>query len=135
MVYTDTTPRQLQQRRKVGPLLRRLRAGMAAPEELIDVANVSSAPRAPRGPRPPRVPAAAAAAAAARNGGTGAREISGSTRRFGDAWRAARQEMAGAELVYGIDCPLPPALGAARLVAWYNVNRGEAQAEMRLFDL
>ena len=92
-------------------------------------------PRAPRGPRPPRVPAAAAAAAAARNGGTGAREISGSTRRFGDAWRAARQEMAGAELVYGIDCPLPPALGAARLVAWYNVNRGEAQAEMRLFDL
>ena len=91
-------------------------------------------PRAPRGPRPPRVPAAAAAAAA-RNGGTGAREISGSTRRFGDAWRAARQEMAGAELVYGIDCPLPPALGAARLVAWYNVNRGEAQAEMRLFDL
>ena len=95
-----------------------------------------ASPRAPRGPRPPRVPAAAAAAAAAaRNGGTGAREISGSTRRFGDAWRAARQEMAGAELVYGIDCPLPPALGAARLVAWYNVNRGEAQAEMRLFDL
>lgn len=31
-------------------LLRRLRAGMAAPEELIDVANVSSAPRAPRAP-------------------------------------------------------------------------------------
>ena len=53
----------------------------------------------------------------------------------GHAWRAARHEMAGAELVYGIDCPLPPALGAARLVAWYNVNRGEAQAEMRLFDL
>ena len=55
--------------------------------------------------------------------------------RFGDAWSAARKEMSGAELVYGIDCPLPPALGAARLVAWYNVNRGEAQAEMRLFDL
>lgn len=35
--------------------LRRLRAGMAAPEELIDVANVSSAPRAPRGPFGPSV--------------------------------------------------------------------------------
>ena len=92
-------------------------------------------PRAPRGPRPPRAPAAGAGAGAARPGGThGARELSG-TGRFGDAWRAARHEMAGAELVYGIDCPLPPALGAARLVAWYNVNRGEAQAEMRLFDL
>ena len=89
-------------------------------------------PAAPRA-RPPRP--GGGRRAAARNGGTGAREISGSTRRFGDAWRAARQEMAGAELVYGIDCPLPPALGAARLVAWYNVNRGEAQAEMRLFDL
>ena len=100
--------------------------------------------RRPRRTCPPRAPAGRAAEAPAagggpgagpRNGGTGAREISGSTRRFGDAWRAARQEMAGAELVYGIDCPLPPALGAARLVAWYNVNRGEAQAEMRLFDL
>ena len=66
-------------------------------------------PARARGPRPPRAPAAAAAAAAAaRNGGTGARDF-GSTRRFGDAWRAARQEMAGAELVYGIDCPLPRA--------------------------
>jgi len=91
-------------------------------------------PRAPRGPRPPRAPPAGAGAGAARPGGTGARELSGAGR-FGDAWRAARHEMAGAELVYGIDCPLPPALGAARLVAWYNVNRGEAQAEMRLFDL
>ena len=43
--------------------------------------------------------------------------------------------MKAAELAYGVDCPLPPALGAARLVAWYNVSRGEAQAEMRLFDL
>ena len=91
-------------------------------------------PRAPRGPRPPRAPPAGAGAGAARPGGTGARELSGAGR-FSDAWRAARHEMAGAELVYGIDCPLPPALGAARLVAWYNVNRGEAQAEMRLFDL
>ena len=40
-----------------------------------------------------------------------------------------------AEVIYGVDCPLPPALGAARLVAWYNVTRAEAMAEMRLFDL
>ena len=84
-------------------------------------------PRAPRGKPPPRPGSAAAVdAGGARAAGAG---------RFGDAWRAARGEMSGAELVYGIDCPLPPALGAARLVAWYNVNRGEAQAEMRLFDL
>lgn len=51
------------------------------------------------------------------------------------AWRAASAEICDAELVYGIDVPLPPALGAARLVAWYNVKRGEAMAEMRLFDL
>ena len=87
-------------------------------------------PRAPRGKPPPRPGSAAAAKAAA--AGSGASAGAG---RFGDAWRAARGEMSGAELVYGIDCPLPPALGAARLVAWYNVNRGEAQAEMRLFDL
>jgi hypothetical protein len=46
---------------------------------------------------------------------------------------AVKGEMAGCEVVYGIDCPLPPALGAARLVAWYNVNRGEAMAGRRTF--
>ena len=30
--------------------------------------------------------------------------------------------MSAAEVIYGVDCPLPPALGAARLVAWYNVT-------------
>lgn len=55
--------------------------------------------------------------------------------RLGPAWSAVKGEMAGCELIYGVDCPLPPALGAARLVAWYNVNRREAMAEMRLFDL
>lgn len=55
--------------------------------------------------------------------------------RFGPAWTAVKEEMTGCELIYGVDCPLPPALGAARLVAWYNVNRKEAMAEMRLFDL
>ena len=59
----------------------------------------------------------------------------GNQSRMSSAWRAARREAPNAELVYGVDCPLPPALGAARLVAWYNVTRGEAQAEMRLFDL
>ena len=55
--------------------------------------------------------------------------------RFGSAWHSVRGEMAAAEVIYGVDCPLPPALGAARLVAWYNVTRAEAMAEMRLFDL
>ena len=55
--------------------------------------------------------------------------------RFGPAWTAVKGDMAGCELIYGVDCPLPPALGAARLVAWYNVRRGEAMAEMRLFDM
>jgi hypothetical protein len=59
----------------------------------------------------------------------------GATGGFGAAWTACKGEMKGAELIYGVDCPLPPALGAARLVAWYNVNRREAMAEMRLFDL
>ena len=87
-------------------------------------------PRAPRGKPPPRPGMQGATGVA---GSAGPRPAGAG--RFGDAWRAARKEMSGAELVYGIDCPLPPALGAARLVAWYNVNRGEAQAEMRLFDL
>jgi len=55
--------------------------------------------------------------------------------RFGSAWHSVRGEMSAAEVIYGVDCPLPPALGAARLVAWYNVTRAEAMAEMRLFDL
>ena len=86
---------------------------------------------------------AQAAACAAKSGWT---ELSRSDRgsgggagtggsRFADMRAAVKGELGGAELVYGIDCPLPPALGAARLVAWYNVNRGEAMAEMRLFDL
>jgi len=88
-------------------------------------------PRAPRGKPPPRPGTPYAAGSA----GSSMGKHSVGAGRFGDAWRVARKEMSGAELVYGIDCPLPPALGAARLVAWYNVNRGEAQAEMRLFDL
>jgi len=55
--------------------------------------------------------------------------------RFGSAWHSVKGEMSAAEVIYGVDCPLPPALGAARLVAWYNVTRAEAMAEMRLFDL
>jgi len=88
-------------------------------------------PRAPRG-KPPRRPGIKDAAGTM---GSSMGKHSVGAGRFGDAWSAARKEMSSAELVYGIDCPLPPALGAARLVAWYNVNRGEAQAEMRLFDL
>jgi hypothetical protein len=88
-------------------------------------------PRAPRGKPPPRPGIKDAAGTM----GSSMGNHSAGAGRFGDAWSAARKEMSGAELVYGIDCPLPPALGAARLVAWYNVNRGEAQAEMRLFDL
>ena len=69
-------------------------------------------------------------------GGSGAKNGAvGGGGRFGSAWHSIKGEMKAAEVVYGVDCPLPPALGAARLVAWYNVSRGEAQAEMRLFDL
>lgn len=69
-------------------------------------------------------------------GGSGAQNgAAGGGGRFGSAWHSIKGEMKAAELAYGVDCPLPPALGAARLVAWYNVSRGEAQAEMRLFDL
>ena len=67
--------------------------------------------------------------------GGGAVQGAGAGGKLGSAWTAVKGEMAGCELIYGVDCPIPPALGAARLVAWYNVNRGEAMAEMRLFDL
>ena len=39
------------------------------------------------------------------------------------------------EVVYGLDCALPPTIGSARVVAWYNATRQEAMAELRLFDL
>jgi hypothetical protein len=47
----------------------------------------------------------------------------------------ANKELKNPEIIYGIDCPLPPALGTARLVAWYNVSRQEAFGEIRLFDM
>jgi hypothetical protein len=72
--------------------------------------------------------------ASASDGSGGGGAVSGGGR-FGPAWSAVKGEMAGCELIYGVDCPILPALGAARLVAWYNVNRREAMAEMRLFDL
>ena len=47
----------------------------------------------------------------------------------------ASKELKNPEIIYGVDCPLPPALGTARLVGWYNVNRQEAFVECRLFDM
>ena len=47
----------------------------------------------------------------------------------------ASKELKNPEIVYGVDCPLPPALGTARLVTWYNVSRQEAFGEIRLFDM
>jgi hypothetical protein len=47
----------------------------------------------------------------------------------------ASKELKNPEIIYGVDCPLPPALGTARLVGWYNINRQEAFVECRLFDM
>lgn len=48
---------------------------------------------------------------------------------------SVQKQLVSPEVVYGLDCPLPPLLGSARVVAWYNATRQEAFAEMRLFDL
>jgi hypothetical protein len=45
------------------------------------------------------------------------------------------KQLLSPEVIYGVDCALPPVLGSARVVAWYNVTRREGFAEMRLFDL
>ena len=45
------------------------------------------------------------------------------------------KQLLSPEVVYGVDCALPPVLGSARVVAWYNATRKEGFAEMRLFDL
>ncbi len=45
------------------------------------------------------------------------------------------KQLLSPEVIYGVDCALPPVLGSARVVAWYNVTRQEGFAEMRLFDL
>jgi hypothetical protein len=46
-----------------------------------------------------------------------------------------RKQIVEPELVYALDCALPPTIGSARVVAWYNATRQEAMAELRLFDL
>ena len=46
-----------------------------------------------------------------------------------------KKEVASPEVLYGLDCPLPPMLGSARAVVWYNATRQDAFAEIRLFDL
>lgn len=46
-----------------------------------------------------------------------------------------KKEVASPEVLYGLDCPLPPTLGSARAVVWYNATRQDAFAEIRLFDL
>jgi hypothetical protein len=37
------------------------------------------------------------------------------------------------EAVYGLDCCVPGAAGAARLAAWWSPLRREAMLELRLF--
>ena len=55
--------------------------------------------------------------------------------RFGSAWHSVQGEMSAAEGHLRGGLPAAARARAARLVAWYNVTRAEAMAEMRLFDL
>ena len=46
-----------------------------------------------------------------------------------------KKHITSPEIIYGLDCTLPPTIGSARVVGWYNATRQEAFAELRLFDL